>query len=414
MRVVWVCDMSDPTIRRHLRFCRWTPLALVRRLTGKDRNYDHSIWMSNAVREFKGCGDVEIHVISQHKGICGVREFEDGGVHYHIFRPEDDNLLSLLKSRLSGKFRTSYRKNTRTILRLIRKIKPDLIHYIGAESPRYGESALSLPSDIPLIVSLQTLMCDPDFLRNYPIAKQEYDYRAGLEIAVIRRADYVATTIEHFRRIIRRDIGEVKFLDMTLAVGEPASAPSDHPKSYDFVYFAANISKAVDYALEAFARARRRHGDITLHVIGDFSESLMADIMLRMERLGIDGGVDFTGKLPSHDDVIREIRKARFAVLPLKIDLCSNTVREAMANGIPVVTTVTPCTPDLNSDRESVLLSEKGDFDAMADNMCRLLEDADLAAALGSNGVKTVGEQFDNAKAMREWRENYRNILKRQ
>ena len=49
-----------------------------------------------------------------------------------------------------------------------------------------------------------------------------------------------------------------------------------------------------------------------------------------------------------------------------------------MAYGLPVITTITPGTPKLNDNRESVLLSPIGNHQAMADNMIKLLENKDL------------------------------------
>jgi glycosyltransferase involved in cell wall biosynthesis len=131
-----------------------------------------------------------------------------------------------------------------------------------------------------------------------------------------------------------------------------------------------------------------------------------------MKVLGLGNEVDFTGKLPSYNDVIAEVRKAQFALLPLKVDLISGTIREAMANGLPVVTSKTPDTPKLNEARESVLLSDIGDFNAMADNMMKLLSDQNFAQLFRENGAKTVFERYSNKALMLEWRDCYHAILK--
>ena len=47
-------------------------------------------------------------------------------------------------------------------------------------------------------------------------------------------------------------------------------------KKYDFVYFAANVSKAGDYAIEAFALARYQMPGITLNMSGFCSPELKA------------------------------------------------------------------------------------------------------------------------------------------
>lgn len=412
IKVVWVCEFSNSQVREHLKFAKWTPLAVYRRLKGKEGYYDFDVWNTNAIREFEEFNDIELHVIAPHLGILGIQHFAINGVNYHVFHSENDTIIERIKGRLLNCLKVGYPKNTKIIGYLIEQIKPDIVHYIGAENPHYSESALSLPKGIPMIVSLQTLMCDPDFKRNYPISQASYDYRSNIEIAVIKRADYVATKVEHFRAIIRQQIKEnVQFLDMILAVGEKVNVTSTIDKQYDFVYFAADISKAVDFAIEAFAIAKRKHSGISLHVIGGYDETLMNEIKLQLERLGLTEGVDFTGKLPTYDDVIFEIRKARFALLPLKIDLISGTIRESMANGLPVVTTITPATPHLNVKRECVLLSEKGDFEAMATNMCKLLENEKFVEQLRANAILTVQEMYDNRAAMLKWKENYYNII---
>lgn len=410
IKVVWICHLSNPMIRQNLKFCKWTPVAICKRLLGRSGYYDFAAWNTNGIKEFEKFSDVELHIVAPHYGICGVQEFEKSGVYYHFFHTEDDSLFSYFERIVLHKVRTSYEKNTKTILSLIDNIKPDLVHLIGAENPYYSESALSIPKDIPLITTLQTLMIDPQFKKNYPLPEDSYEYRSCVEKAVIKRSDYIGSKVEHFRAIIEKEIGEVNFLDINLAVGEDVHI-EDCEKKYDFVYFAANISKAIDYALEAFAIAKRRHNDITLHVIGGYDSGLMKDIKRQMKRLGLGDGIDFTGKLPTYDDVIAEIKKARFALLPLKIDLISGTIRESMANGLPVVTTITPATPKLNYKRNCVLLSEKGDFEAMANNICRLLEEPDLVEELRKNSVVTLSEKYDNKSAMEAWRQSYYRIV---
>lgn len=411
IRVVWVCHFSNAIIRKHLIFSKWTPLPFLNRLAGDNRFFDFAVWNTNAIREFEKFSDIELHIIAPHIGILGVHNFIINGINYHFFHSEDDNIISLVVKRLGKEVNRNYRKNTRIITNLVELIQPDIIHYIGAENPYYSLSALSMPSNVPLIVSLQTLMSDPEFLKNYPISRDAYVYRSNLEKSIIKRADFIATKVDYFRELIRSQIGDVTFLDMTLALGENVNKLHSEKKQYDFVYFAANISKAADFAIKAFAFAKKKHNDISLHIIGGYDDSYMLSIKQEMEALGLTEGVDFTGKLPTYNDVIAEIRKARFALLPLKIDLISSTIREAMANGLPVITTVTPATPDLNQKRESVLLSEKGDAEHMADNMCKLLEDESLVNLLRDNGFQTVSDMYDNESAMQEWRRNYKNIL---
>lgn len=411
IRIAWICHLSNAQIRSQLKYEKWTLWAIVRRIVGLENISDFAIWNTNAISEFEKFEDVELHIISPHLYIYGIQEFELNSIHYHFFKSEDDNLITRFKYKLKRRPKTSYKNNAAIISTIIDKINPQIIHMIGAENPYYGESAFLLPNHIPFIVTPQTLMSDPKFFVNYPISRDLYTYRAGVETKILSRADYVGTKVPYFKEKISEIIShKVKFLDVALALGESIYL-DNFKKEYDFVYFSADISKAADYAIEAFAITKKSYPNITLHIVGGYSESYRQTIENRIAELRLGDQVDFTGKLPTHDDVISEIRKAKFAVLPLKVDLISGTIRESMANGLPVLTTITPATPRLNEKRYSVMLSEIGDFTAMAENMCKLLSDEEFAQELRINAAKTVEERYSNAANMREWRENYYAIL---
>ena len=196
-------------------------------------------------------------------------------------------------------------------------------------------------------------------------------------------------------------------MNTRLVIGEKANL-AESEKQFDFVYFANFIGKSVDLAIEAFGIAHSQQPSLTLDIIGGTSEEEVQKLMSRMEELGCKDAVTIEGKLPTHDDVIKQIRKARIALLPLKIDMVSGTVREAMWNGLPVITTITQGTPLLNEKRESVLLSEIGDYKALANNMIILSNDSALFERLQKNAVITVDELYgDNQGRAREWVEVY-------
>lgn len=410
IKVVWITEFSNTEIREQLHF-----IERGGRFLKKNPLKDLAQWNTNAIREFKKFEDVELHVISPHKQLAySVEEFVKENIHYHFFRSEDDRFVFRLKRKiLKGKYLTpEYKNNTRTILSFIDSIKPDIIHLIGAENPYYSISALSISKNIPLIVALQTLMIAPGFFENYPISREQYEYRSGIERKVLERADYISIRGERFIEILNKEIKPIpKILEMPLAVGEDVTI-ANYEKLYDFVYFAKEIEKAADWAIESFSMVCKVFPNVTLRIIGGYGSNFKQQLDKRLVELKISNNVSFTGSLPTHNDVLNEVRKARFALLPLKVDLISGTIREAMANGLPVVTTITPATPKFNVERKSLLLSEKEDFKAMADNMCRLLEEKGLADMLRNNAVQTLQERYSNAAAMQQWRDSYYRVLK--
>ncbi|MBQ3190976.1 MAG: glycosyltransferase family 4 protein [Bacteroides sp] len=416
IKVVWICGFSNLKIRDHLQFEKYTLNILLRKLFKKNCNVsDYGVWNTNAIKEFENFNDIELHVISRHKFLSKkVQAFKLNNIYYHFYKPEDESICAGIRKKIQrNKYYSSYDKNSRIINEIINQINPDIVHLIGAENPQYSSSVLQLDKKYPLLVSLQTLMADPEFYNNYPISKEIYDYRCRIEASVLKKATYICTIGKKFQDIILNEISsEAKFLKIKLAVGEEINKCNNQTnKSFDFVYFALNINKAADYAIESFAIAHQRHNGITLNIVGEYDLSYKEKLDKRIKELGIENNVFFSGKLPLHEDVLMQIQKSKVALLPLKIDIISGTIREAMANGIPVVTTITPGTPLLNKDRKSVLLSPIGDHNAMANNMIRVLKDEILAKELIQNSFITVSERYDNKKAMSDWFRAYRAIF---
>ena len=412
LKVAWVCQVSNPEIRENLTYSRNIVDMVLRKVMHKPRRLDdYSQWVTNAIDEFKSFDDIEVHVISLHTHINKkVIDFQKDGVIYHFFKSEDDvTVLGKFVNKLTGKFVSSnYDKNRKVINEILAKIKPDVIHLYGAESPQYGAFALDVDVEkTPLLVSLQTLMSDPEFKKNYPISEKSYESRAGMERKILAHVRYIGTTIKEFRDFILREINpDAIFLDTKLLVGEKPHLEKCE-KSFDFVYFSFNINKAADLAIEAFAIAKKSHPEIKLLVVGDYDDDFKLKLDTRIAELGIDENVEITGKLQTHDDVIDAVKKARFALLPLKIDFISGTIREAVACGLPVVTTITAGTPTLNEKRESVLLSKVGEHEALASNMLRVMESEELANSLVNNALLTVDEMFGNKGWAQKLREEY-------
>lgn len=409
IKVVMLCHFSNELVRKHLKYGSGILESVVRRILHKPLvQADFAQWNTNAIKEMeKFTDEVDLHVISPGYYVRDRESvFVENGVHYYFFKDER-TLFTQFKNKILKHYRESYSKNRAYISKKITEIKPDIIHVIGAENPNYSIASLDLPKEIPHIVQLQTLMLDPDFKKAYPDYSGSYEYRVGLERRILEDTQYIGTPDDKFRKLVP---SLTSFKGSIFRIGLALTEPIDfsyEKKEFDFVYFAANISKAVDYAIESFAIAHSAFPTATLDIVGDYAIDYKKKLDERIAELGIQNSVTFEGKQTTHDDVIRQIKKSRFALLPLKIDLISGTVRESMANGLPVVTTITPATPKLNEKRESVLLSPIGDHQAMAKNMLKLLNDEQYAEAIRENAGITASERVNNEQIIRKWIDAY-------
>lgn len=411
IKAVWICSVSNPTLRSNLdlRIPWWRRLLI--RMTGKGKPEDiadYAQWNSNAIEEFEKIEEVELHVIFAHRQMRNnVQRFKERNICFYAVRGDDCTIMGSIRSRLYGTQWIFDRSNS-TIAKLVEEIQPDIVHLQGAEMLVHSPSVLLISHEIPCIVQLETLLQDPIFLQYNPqLFKQK-----ECEEKVLKRADYIGSKNKRYPSVVRSYVKkDAVFVNTRLILGEKGDmTPCE--KIFDFVYFANYINKAVDLAVEAFCRAYQKNPNLTLDIIGGVYESEIREINARLEEWGCKEAVTIEGKLPSHEDVIKQVRKARFALLPLKIDSISGTIREAMWNGLPVISTITVGTPQLNVQRESIILSPIGDHEAMAENMLLLKNNSEMANRLRTNGYKTVEERYgNNAGLAKEWVDVYRACM---
>ena len=411
IRVVWICSVSNAELRSHidmgLCFFQKTAYKLMR------KNYSETIsdsahWNTNAIEEFQSIDDVDVHVIFVHSRVRhNVQRFIIGNINFYAVNVSDAVFHNQLRKHILHR-EPNFHRIHRRIIELVNEINPEIVHIIGAENPPYSLVALSLPRNIPTLVQLQTMLHDPVVKEAYPELKNQMD----CEYQVLNRADYIGSKSQDFPGIVRKYIKKSPvFVNTQLLVGEKSDF-SEHEKQFDFVYFSNFINKAVDLVVEAFGIAARMHPGLTLDIIGGAEDAEIIALSARLEELGVKDAVTIEGKLPTHDDVLRQIKKARIALLPLKTDTISGTIREAIWNGLPVVTTITSGTPKLNDKRKSALLSPIGDHKALADNMLKLIQDNELAESLKKNGAITIEELFgNNRERASEWVEAYKACI---
>ena len=152
---------------------------------------------------------------------------------------------------------------------------------------------------------------------------------------------------------------------------------------------ARNLEPIYDIAtgLRAFALVRHAVPDARLTVAGSGPE-LGTLRSLSME-LGVAGAVDFCGAL-DREQMAALYRKATVVLNPSRVDNMPNSVLEAMATGVPVVSTNVGGVPFVLRDGVTGLLVAPGDPAAMAKAVERLLADGNLAAQIRDAALRDV------------------------
>lgn len=139
--------------------------------------------------------------------------------------------------------------------------------------------------------------------------------------------------------------------------------------------------------LQAFTDFSARFPDYELHVYGQ--GELEEALKNQAKELGIDGKVVWHGFCA---DVREAIKNAGMFVLSSDFEGISNSMLEALAMGIPTISTDCPIggARIYIEDGESGLLVPTGDRQALAEAMCRVAADRELSEKLSVNaaGIK--------------------------
>ncbi len=140
-------------------------------------------------------------------------------------------------------------------------------------------------------------------------------------------------------------------------------------------------------AIRAFSIVHRSFPDATLTIAG--SGPLAESLAILAETLDLDGVIIFAGRL-DRNAMAQAYRAADIAINPSLVDNMPVSMLEALASGVPVVSTNVGGVPFIVKDEQTALLVPPKSPDAMAKAILRLMDDAALSDKLIDNGLLEV------------------------
>ncbi len=184
------------------------------------------------------------------------------------------------------------------------------------------------------------------------------------------------------------------------ATAEPGSTPPDRPVILSVGRLVPK--KGFDHLLQAVARLRNRQLRFCLEIVGDGPQRRR--LVKMIEELGLEDTVVLRGMLV-RDEVREAFRRATCFALACRVtedgdrDGIPNTLAEAMASGLPVVSTRLSGVEELVRDGETGILVPPGSPEALADALAGLLEDRERGRRLGQRARAAVTATFDAHQA---------------
>ena len=166
--------------------------------------------------------------------------------------------------------------------------------------------------------------------------------------------------------------------------------------------------KGYDIAIRACAILNDMGIDFKYRIVGN--GPLSSYLKSLVEELGLNGKVEFLGPRPN-DQLLTLFREACLFLMPCKtarngdMDGIPVAMMEAMASGVPVVSTRISGIPELVEDNKSGILTSENDVESLAAALEKMLRNAALVRTYGQAARQRIEMEFNINTMSKQLRE---------
>lgn len=297
---------------------------------------------------------------------------------------------------------TKFRLREKYLRDFLMEYRPDVI-VTFANKADYRALTAAKGTGVPVVVAIRTTPTGGrghyDTFFDRVQTRRLFPRAAGAVFQTTGQRDFFLPHLKCKTEIIMNPINE-RYFDLPAVTREKSVV--HHARLVDF--------KNQPLLIRAFLRAWERHPDYVLRIYGEDSgdgtkeqlEALIAERHAEEKVFLMGGNVDFE----------KEIPKGSVYVFSSDWEGLPNSLLEAMAMGMPVVATDCPCGGPATVIEDGVngLLVPIKEEIPMAEAICRLIEDRDLAERFGLEAAK-IKERANTEEVFRQWERYLQEVL---
>lgn len=170
----------------------------------------------------------------------------------------------------------------------------------------------------------------------------------------------------------------------------------------------ARLSPEKDFGtlLDAIAIARKQLPKIRLQIVGDGAER--SRLEKQRDELNLQTAVEFLGE---RSDVPTLLKNASFFVSSSTTEGISLTILEAMAVGLPIVTTNVGGNPEIVEPGKTGTLVESRNPQQLADAIVEMYRDKEAWPVVGEHSRQRVEQHFNVNRMIRDYEALYRTLM---
>ena len=291
----------------------------------------------------------------------------------------------------------------------------DVIHTIGLRSfQSFVAAFVAKKKNIPLIISDQGgLTTHPDLNGDSLFQKFLYRLQSPFIKFIIKQASKIIVANEYEKQIFLdkqlclKNIEKITIIKNGVNMSSLTTTTSNFKKKYEldipFILFLGRFArvKGLDILLKAIKIIKNKNfsKQIKFVIMGvDFGfQQQMFEII---KKFNLEDIV-FVIKNPTRDDVIAAYRETEFLVLPSRWELSPLTPLEGFVFKKSVISTNVHGIPSTISNGENCILVENEDFENLAIEIMKLIDNDNQRIKLGQAGYDMVQNEC-NSKSMTE------------
>ena len=322
----------------------------------------------------------------------GENEFQiDPGIRRVVVGPTEED-------RKKGRLYQILKRVTR-LRGFVKREKPDVLIAFGRKA-NYRSLMSTLGLKTPVIVSVRT---DPtghyDRLADKIQIPLLFPHAAGFVFQTQGQKEFFPKGAQRKSRIILNPLN-----DKYIGVPRPQKRTKTVVQSGRLVDFKNQLM-----LIRAFVKVHEKHPDYDLKIYGGDSHDGTKELLEAL--IAEKNAGSFVKLMGASDELEKVLNDAAAYAFSSDWEGLPNALLEAMALGLPIVATDCPCggPRTVIQDGYNGLLVPIMDEDAMAEGICRLIENPREAERMGENARK-IGAAANGQAVFEQWRDYIRTL----
>ena len=392
-------------------------------------------WLISASKDLANNEDVELSIAFPSNKANKFRELKGEKINYYPFIPVKENDNKVIE-------------NNESFETLLNNLKPDIVHIYGTEIAH----TLSMVNtcnkiNIKTVISVQGLVSiiEKHMYSNLPIyaiygntfrniirkdnvrgLKKLFRNRGKNEIEAIKRTNHIIgrTTWDKACSNQINPQANYHFCNETLREEfyKHQWDVNDCEKHSIFLSQGQYPIKGLHYMLEAIPLILKRFPKAKVYISGKDitkSDSIKDKLLMTyygkyikkmIKKLNLERNVVFTGQL-DEKKMCQRYLKSHVFVCPSSIENSPNSLGEAMILGVPSVASYVGGIPDMLKDKEEGFLYQHDAPYMLAQYVCEIFENQDLALKFSKNARERALKTHDRDENTRRLIEIYNEIV---